>query len=363
MAAFCHRCGVRLQPEVQFCPECDAAISVTESTPVTLVTDGPQRLIRDKRIYRQIKYWMKVLWPFAIGVPLLIWFLLPGAPENSATQSAAPSTAPEKPVPPLDYSKPIYTTENTVVCETAKLTTNKAGDAMVKAMAFHDKDAEDVAGCTEWPAGVRVAATPDPGPDSFVVFSDWGAPGSKYYASPEQLTNDPKGVPRSADSSENKTFDTSKAYINTAPTSPIPPSNSASPSIGSLSVAEPYRWSILKGDVRAAANSQGFGAVICPDSKTYAAYVNAIVSNSDEANKKTTSDYETMRRFGCSYFPPGTPMVSEGGNPAGSLAVVTVSLPDGRTIKGVMSPNEIEQVVEPGSPTIEAEKKRTTPRE
>jgi hypothetical protein len=203
MAAFCHRCGVRLQPEVQFCPECGAAISVTESTPVTLVTDGPQRLVRDRRINREIKYWVKVLLGIAVLMLVFHWLFKPGAPENSATQSAAPSTAPEKPVPPLDYSKPIYTTKNTVVCETAMLKTNKAADAMVKAMAYHDKDAEDVAGCTEWPAGALVAAMPTDvnDPHSFVAFSDWGSVGGKYYASPDDLTNDPKGAPRSADSS------------------------------------------------------------------------------------------------------------------------------------------------------------------
>ena len=34
-----------------------------------------------------------------------------------------------------------------------------------------------------------------------------------------------------------------------------------------------------------------------------------------------------MRRFGCSYFPPATPMVSEGGDPKGSLVAVKVTLP------------------------------------
>lgn len=36
MAAFCHRCGVRLQPDAQFCRECGAAIPVAEP-----VTDVP----------------------------------------------------------------------------------------------------------------------------------------------------------------------------------------------------------------------------------------------------------------------------------------------------------------------------------
>jgi hypothetical protein len=192
MAAFCHRCGHPLLPEAQFCKDCGAPISQAEPAPATLVTDEPQRLIRDKRIHSQIKYWVKVLWPFAIGIPLLIWFLQPGAPENSATQSAAPSTAPEKPVPPLDYGKQVYTTEDTLVCLTASV----AGDA-------EGNIRKDSLNCSKWPAGVPVAARPmnSGDSDSYAVFSDWNTPGGKYYASPDDLTNDPKGAPRSVNSS------------------------------------------------------------------------------------------------------------------------------------------------------------------
>jgi hypothetical protein len=103
-------------------------------------------------------------------------------------------------------------------------------------------------------------------------------------------------------------------------------------------VSSPSKVPMLKGDVNAA-NLRGFGAVICPDSKAFAAYLDTF----DAPNKKTTSDLENMRRFGCSYFPPGTAMVSEGGDPNGSLVAVKVNLSDNRTVVGVTFSNWIVQ--------------------
>lgn len=133
---------------------------------------------------------------------------------------------------------------------------------------------------------------------------------------------------------QDQAFDNSKIYINTAPASPIPTSNGS----GTLLVSSPSTVPILKGNVRAA-NLHGFGAVICPDSKAFAAFCDIPTGDSDEesnkTNKRTVSDTATFKRYGCSYFPPDTPIVSEGGDPNGSLVTVKVNLDDGRTISGV----------------------------
>jgi hypothetical protein len=286
---------------------------------------------------------------FLVGVAMLVayWIFKPGAPE--------------KPIPPLDYAKTVYTADHAIICPLSLLSDPRADhDAaavfdLLHLSMFNVESKAEKLGCEVVRGGIEVTAVPMGGSDNYVALDGVNFTAEIY------LTNSADGSWRSADSNTaqpgsstptsptgNETFDNSKEYINTTPASPIPPTNSASPSAGSLMVAISSREPILKGNVTAA-NTHGFGAVICPDSKTFAAYADAFIPNSDEANKKTTSDYETMRRFGCSYFPPGTSMVSEGGNPAGSLAVVTTSLPDGRTIKGVVFPNEIVQAQQPES--------------
>jgi hypothetical protein len=115
---------------------------------------------------------------------------------------------------------------------------------------------------------------------------------------------------------------------------------------GAVLVSAPSKVPILKGDVKAA-NLHGFGTVICPDSKTFAAIVDIPNQNSDQeseqTSKKATSDIDTFRRYGCSYFPPDMPMVSDGGDPSGSLVSVKVDLHDGRTVTGVTFSNWIVQ--------------------
>jgi hypothetical protein len=176
-----------------------------------------------------------------------------------------------------------------------------------------------------------------------------------FYNLAKPKPDDPKGTMRSSGSSsaqsssptppsdiQGETFDNSKAYINTPPASPAPLSNGS----GMILVSSPSKVPILKGDVKAA-NLHGFGAVICPDSKTFAAFVDIPNQNSGEesyeTSKNATSDIDTFRRYGCSYFPPDTPMVSEGGDPSGPLVSVKVDLHDGRTITGVTFSNWIVQ--------------------
>ena len=61
--------------------------------------------------------------------------------------------------------------------------------------------------------------------------------------------------------------------------------------------------------------------------------------DSSYASHKGDQDFDQLKLYGCSYVPPGTPLVSEGANAQNSLAVVTVTLPDGTTIHGVTFPS------------------------
>jgi hypothetical protein len=98
--------------------------------------------------------------------------------------------------------------------------------------------------------------------------------------------------------------------------------------------------------------SDGFGAIICPDSKTFAAYDDAamkwfVSSSGPNGSTPKSSVIESVEGLaksnGCHYIGPETSLVSEGGNPIGSLAIVTAQMPDGTTIRGVTFPTMITQ--------------------
>lgn len=288
------------------------------------VAAGP-RVIRDKENSMKTKH--PVRWVVA-GVAVIYVVIV------SLTHK-------EKVSPPLDYNMPVYTTDHAILCPMSLLSDPRADhdyhavlDMFIS--TFSSESKAEKLGCEVLKGGIRVVATR--GPDVLVTVN------KVYFTMEAHLTNNADGSMRSADSSpshstsaskaENDTFDNSKSYINTAPAAPIPSSNGS----GTMLVSSPSSVPMLKGDVNAA-NLRGFGAVICPDSKAFAAYIDTFDSRPDD--KKTTSDIETMRRFGCSYFPPATPMVSEGGDPKGSLVAVKVTLPDGRTISGVTFSNWI----------------------
>jgi hypothetical protein len=134
--------------------------------------------------------------------------------------------------------------------------------------------------------------------------------------------------------------------------SPAPSSTDTSPSLGSILVAAPSRSPIPKGSV--VVPNEGFGAVVCPDSNALAAYDDAAMAwfvssggpKTDGSSPKSSSveSFRTMAEaHGCDYFSPGTSLVSEGGNPIGSLAVVTAQMPNGTRIRGVTFPTMITQ--------------------
>ncbi|MGA9668080.1 MAG: hypothetical protein WBQ94_02665 [Terracidiphilus sp.] len=163
-----------------------------------------------------------------------------------------------------------------------------------------------------------------------------------FYNLTKQRPSEPEKTMPPPSVNQDQAFDNSKAYISSAPASPIPASNGS----GTILVSSPSRVPILKGDVKAA-NLHGFGAVVCPDSKTFAAFVDIPNQNSgdesDQTTKKPTSDIDNFRRYGCSYFPPDTPMASDGGDPSGSLVSVRVDLHGDRTVTGVTFSNWIVQ--------------------
>jgi hypothetical protein len=290
------------------------------------VADEPRRVIRGKGSFMKTKHPVRWVVVLAVVIYVVIFSI----------------THKEKVSPPLDYNRPVYTTNHAIVCPMSLLSDPRADHDyhavldMYMSIFTADSQAAKL-GCEVLTGGIRVVATP--GPDVLVTVN------KVYFTVEAHLTNNADGTRRSADSSpspstppsatQDETFDASKASINTAPTSPIPSSNGS----GTMWVSSPSEVPMLKGDVNAA-NVRGFGVIICPDSKAFAAYLDTF----DAPNKKTTSDLETnMRRFGCSYFPPSTPMVSEGGDPKGSLVAVKVNLSDNRTVVGVTFSNWIVQ--------------------
>jgi hypothetical protein len=107
-------------------------------------------------------------------------------------------------------------------------------------------------------------------------------------------------------------------------------------SAGHLLMNMPSRVPIPKGD-GAAANADGSGALICPDEESMAALSDITL---DTSNKQTAVDEsEEYKKFGCSYVPPGSQMISLGANEHGSLAIVSAKLADGTLIQGVTFPN------------------------
>jgi hypothetical protein len=181
-------------------------------------------------------------------------------------------------------------------------------------------------GCEVWTSGIEVTAKPMDGMAPLVTVN------TSAFTVGAHLTNDPAGKMRSEDSS------------------PAPPSKDTSSSLGSVVVATPSRNPILKGNV--VPSNDGFGAVICPDSKALATYDDAAMGwfasssgpNASTAKSSVIESFEGLAKSnGCDYIRPGTSLVSEGGNPIGSLAIVTAQKPDGTTIRGVTFPTMITQ--------------------
>lgn len=88
------------------------------------------------------------------------------------------------------------------------------------------------------------------------------------------------------------------------------------------------------------------GAVICPNGATFAAFNLSL----DPKQKfdgvphfESWDLQDALRYFGCSYFPPGTTLVSKGPDDTGKFVLVSKSLSDSTTVQGVAVPTSVKQ--------------------
>ena len=238
---------------------------------------------------------------------------------------------PEKATAPLDYSKPVYTTDHAVICPISLLSDPRADHDISSVMNMYmspftmDSKAEKL-GCEVWHGGIEVTARPMNGMAGLVTVN------TAAFTVAAHLTN--------------KTDDSTRNVDSTT----AAPSNDVSTTLGSALVARPSSNPIPTGNVSVPSN--GLGAVICPDSQSLAAYDDASIgwfASSSGPNESTpkSSIIESFgglaKSNGCNFVNPGTSLVSEGANSIGSLALVTFQKPDGTTIRGVTFPTMIIQ--------------------
>jgi hypothetical protein len=235
---------------------------------------------------------------------------------------------------PLNYSKPVFTTSAAIVCPMSLLFDIRTDHSpeevadMFNSILSRSEKAKSL-GCEELREGIHVSARPLQ--EDFVSVGIPGVTGSRWFTIVNELTNK---VPGQSDAEKQEL---AEPQIAKAPDdSAVPPSTSPS-SAGHLLVNMPSRVPIPEGDGIAATDSSGSGAFICPDEDRLAALSDNALDTSRKQN--AVDEREEYERFGCSYVPPGTEMISEGANEHGSLAIVSAKLPDGTTIHGVTFPN------------------------
>ena len=131
----------------------------------------------------------------------------------------------------------------------------------------------------------------------------------------------PEGKPLSADLSVNSTI---QNMLSNSPNATVPPGNVVTTKNG-------------------ASNA---GTVICPNGATFAAFNLSL----DPKQKfdgvphfESWDLQDALRYFGCSYFPPGTTLVSKGPDDTWKFVLVSKSLPDGTTVQGVAVPTSVKQ--------------------
>jgi TonB family protein len=264
----------------------------------------------------------------AIGLTISVFILFQS---NSDTKSDAPSA-------PLDFSKPVFTTSRTAICPTSLLVdlrANRAPDKvadMFNSIWSRSEKAKQL-GCEELQPGIPVSAAPLQGDIAAVHIP--GSSDRSWFTITSELTND---VPGQSEEQRNQLAET---HINTTRSSRFTSADTSTPSIGNQLVTMSSRDPIPKGVGVAAADSQGFGAIICPDAHSLAASVDSAVDSPKGDN--AVDQWALLKTFGCSYVPPGTPMISEGPNQEGSLAVVTARLADGTEIRGLTFPRMFTQ--------------------
>jgi len=197
-----------------------------------------------------------------------------------------------------------------------------------------DSKAEKL-GCEVWHGGIEVTAKPMDGMTPLVTVN------TVAFTVAAHLTNNADGSTR---------------YVNSTTASP---STDVSPNLGHIAVTTPSSYPIPEGNVWTPSGE--FGAEICPDSNAYADYDDnfiAWMTNSgvlkggraltneevlSQRNDIIAKEKELAKQYRCTYIPPGTLLVSEGGDQIGAMAIVTAHMPDDTTIRGVTLPNMITQ--------------------
>jgi TonB family protein len=264
----------------------------------------------------------------AIGLTIFVFILFQA---NSDTKSDAPSA-------PINFSKPVFTTSRTAICPTSLLLDLRADRApdkvadMFNSIWSRSEKAKQL-GCEELQPGIPVSAAPLQG--DLVAVHIPGSSDRSWFTITSELTNDVPGQ------SEEQRKQLAEAHINATRSSRVTSADTSSPSIGNQLVTTPSRDPMPKGVGVAAADSQGFGAIICPDAHSLAASVDSAVDSPKSDN--AVDQWAPLKTFGCSYVPPGTPMISDGPNQEGSLAVVSVKLADGTEIRGLTFPRMFAQ--------------------
>lgn len=266
---------------------------------------------------------------------------------------------PEKPIPPLDYMKMVYTADHAIVCPMSLLSDPRADhDAMavydlLHLTMFNAQGKAEKLGCEVLRGGIEVTAVPMGGSDNYVALN------GDTFTADIYLTNNADGSWRSADSTNAKS-ESSRATVNN------------SLSLGQTVVTTPSGKPIPNGRVEISSDSF-LGAVVCPDSNTFAnvddTFAQWLTSN-NSPNETSAAEQATVAEFkelaqshGCIYLEPGTQLTSEGGNQVGSMAIVNVQLQDGSIFRGVTIPTAIQpshqQVQEP-DPSMATAKPEST---
>jgi hypothetical protein len=263
---------------------------------------------------------------YVLAVVVLGAFIFAPKDKESAS-STTPSVS-------LNYSKPVFTTSVTVVCPMSLLFDIRADHSpekvadMFSSILTRSEKAKSL-GCVELREGIPVSASPLQ--EDIVSLVLPGRSGSRWFTIASELTNK---VPGQSDAERQELAEPHIARATDE--SATLPSTSPS-SAGHLLLNMPSGVPIPEGDGIAAADSSGSGAFICPDEDRLAALSDDALDTSRKQH--AVNELEEYKRFGCSYVPPGTEMISQGANEHGALAIVSAKLPDGTTIHGVTFPN------------------------
>jgi len=194
-------------------------------------------------------------------------------------------------------------------------------------------------GCEELQGGVSVAARQFDGDFAFISL-----PGSSQslFTVESELTNK---VPGQTDA---EAAELTKEHVNNAPHGRSGTIDQQTYDAVHLLMEMPINSAIPTGIVHVLATPLGGGATVCPDEETFARWTGAVAARNKSTNGNGLNrvDMDDLDPFGCSYFPPGTKMISLGPNEKHSMAIVSVVASNGREVRGVTNPGSLAQLSE-----------------